>query len=198
MSIRAILATALTCLAIAAAHAQQPAAPGAAPAAGATPPRQPMTNTFPPGNPKLLFDTRPAMRIFTTDVLAHDVEKSAKYYQDVFGMKIYWRRGNGGFQSIFLAFPSPDGKTLATPVLRIMNDEKFVHAQSLPHLVVLAPASEFPGLVARAAAAGYPAQRNSPSLLYLPDPTGNIVEVSPVQAAYDFMKDNVVTQAPGQ
>jgi catechol 2,3-dioxygenase-like lactoylglutathione lyase family enzyme len=161
----------LVCVAAANSAGAQAPTPSAVPSA----PRTPMANGFPPGTPLLEFDQASLPRILTTDLLATDVEKSAKFYEDVFGMKVFMRRGSASFQSVFLAFPSADGKVLKSGAIRIMKDANFVHAQTLPDLVIVA--SDLKILNDRAAKAGYPATRSSESYSFFKDPSGNIIEV---------------------
>lgn len=204
MSIKSGLVAALAVAAIAsAAHAQKIAAPGEVlgpdrPVGQGPPPpgteRTPLVNTSPPGTLPMFYDTSPTIRFALSDILAHDAEKSAKFYQDVLGMKIFRRRVNNAFTAIYLAFPTPDGKMLANPPLRIMQDEKYADNQTLSHFTVAAPAAEFPNIVARAKASGFPALRSSPTLIYLADPSGNIVEISPINPNPD---PPYVTKMPG-
>lgn len=148
------------------------AQPGPAPAQGGG---GGMTNTFPDA-PPIALNGQQLPHVFTLDILATDLEKSVKFYEDVLGMKVFMRRGNAGFQSVFLAFPAPDGKSLAMPAVRIMRDVNFKHTQALPDMV-LATASPQP-FVQRSIAAGYPVERNRGTIAFLNDPSGNIIEVA--------------------
>ena len=157
---------------VTAAAAQQPPAPATAGKAGSG---RGMTNTYPPGTPLLEFDEKTVPRIHAADLMAKDVEQSAKYYQDVFGMKLYMRRASATFDSMHLAFPSVGSNTLMGPTLRIMKDANFVATRTLPSLVIFV---EDPApYVKRAAEAGFPATRITATSAYFPDPSGNIIEV---------------------
>jgi catechol 2,3-dioxygenase-like lactoylglutathione lyase family enzyme len=152
------------------------------PAAGeAAAPGGDLANGFPPGTPPMPFYSLPTPRILTVDMLATDVAKSISFYEDVFGMKIMMRRGGGGFESVFMAFPAPDGKTLTPPILRLMRDPNFVHAQALPDVVIVV--DDHRPYVERSNKAGYPVSRVSATNAFLNDPSGNIIELTTTNRA---------------
>lgn len=132
-----------------------------------------MFNTYPAGPPVTVTGQVP--QILTLDILATDIDKSVKFYEEVMGMKVFMRRGTDTFQSVFLAFPSPDGKALPMPAIRIMRDANYVHNQRLPHMVLAV--GDVQAYVRRSEAAGYPVTRNRGTLAFLNDPSGNITEV---------------------
>lgn len=132
-----------------------------------------MTNTYPAVPPVAIRDQAP--QIMTVDILATDIDKSVKFYEDVMGMKVFMRRGTDSFRSVFLAFPSNDGKTLTLPAIRIMRDPNYVHNQRLPHMVLAV--ADVQAYVKRSDDAGYPVTRNRGTLAFLNDPSGNITEV---------------------
>jgi catechol 2,3-dioxygenase-like lactoylglutathione lyase family enzyme len=140
-----------------------------------------MANEYPAGTPPMPYFGLPTPRILTTDVLATDIAKSTKFYEDVFGMKVMMRRGGGAFESVFMAFPAPDGKTLTPPILRLMKDTGFVHTQTLPDLTIVV--DDHKPYVARSNAAGYPVTRSSDTNAFLNDPSGNIIELTTTNRA---------------
>ena len=163
------------CAFAAGASAQAPAgAPTAAAPAAAAPRPNPLTNVY-PAAPPINFDAKQLPQIFTLDLMANDVEKSVKFYEDVMGMKVFMRRGNESFQSVFMAWPSADGKSLTLPGIRIMNDANFVHRQAYPD-ILLAVADPAP-YVKRSNEAGYPVTRVTANNAFLNDPSGNVIEM---------------------
>ena len=149
------------------------AAPAPAPAPG-------MTNTYPPGVSPPVLDEKTVPRVMLTDLLAADIEKTAKYYEDVFGMKIWMRRGNANFASIFLSFPSRETGALTYSGIRIMRDPNYIRNQRLPDLVIVV--EDMQPYLRRAEAAGDPVarrqgERGKEHTCFFTDPNGNIIEV---------------------
>ena len=180
-----IAALGLSAVAGAALAAAQPAA-GARPGGG-------MTNTY-PDNPPIAYNTKQSPQIFALDLMATDIEKSVKFYEDVLGMKVYMRRGSATFKSVFMAFPTADGKNLHMPGIRLMQDVNFVHAQRLPD-ILLAVDDEAP-YVAKSRAAGFPVERHSPGVnAFLVDPSGNITEMVVYSQMNAFKNPNLAEWA---
>lgn len=177
------------------AAAAQPAAPAAGAPAGARPAAGGgggMTNTY-PDNPPIAFNPRQMPQLFTLDVMATDIEKSVKFYEDVLGMKVFMRRGSANFKSVFLAWPTPDGKNLSMPGIRLMENTSF-KAEPGPD-ILLAVDDEAP-YVAKSRAAGFPVERHSPGLnAFLTDPSGNITEMVVYSQMNAFKNPNLADWA---
>jgi catechol 2,3-dioxygenase-like lactoylglutathione lyase family enzyme len=171
------LGLAAMAFAVAAAPAA-PAADQARPGAGG-PPRGPgLQNSYVPGAPKLPFDSLETPRILVLDIQAHDAEKSAKFYEDVLGMKVWMRRGT----FVFLGFPSKDGKTLIPPTMRIGQDPNYVRKQQWPNMVLVVDDALV--YAKRYTDAGYTLTRNATSgMAFLTDPSGNVIEITSVANA---------------
>ena len=134
-----------------------------------------MINTYPPNVPPQVRSGVHVPQISTIDILAVDFEKSVDYYEKVLGMVVYMRRGTDSFRSAFLAWPTPDGKALGHPGIRIMRDVNYVHNQRLPHMIVAS--DDVQGLVKKSEAYGIPVPRNRGTMAFLTDPSGNFIEV---------------------
>lgn len=134
-----------------------------------------MINTYPPNVPPQVRTGVHVPQISTIDILAVDFEKSVDYYEKVLGMVVYMRRGTDSFRSAFLAWPTPDGKALGHPGIRIMRDVNYVHNQRLPHMIVAS--DDVQGLVKKSEAYGIPVPRNRGTMAFLTDPSGNFIEV---------------------